>query len=247
MPIYDPDRVEYGTTSGHIDIVMDNGRQFPAYWAYPTSGHLFPAIALIHDWWGLTPLIRRLANLFAQAGYYVVAPDLFDGQVAESPAQALERVKVLGDGGYSRVDAALAALESHHNTNRDVAALGIGMGGSLAYEAAITRTNLEAAISVYGFPQKYLGRFAHAPTPILALYGEHEPFTLKPVLTKLQAELRASAHKLPHEFVMLPGVGRNFFGEQATEAEQTQGRAALRHIFTFLEKYLRGPMRPKIL
>lgn len=247
MPIYDPHRVEHGITNGHIQIVMDNGQQLPAYWAYPSAGSGFPAIALIHDWWGITPIIRRMAHLFAQAGYYVMVPDLFNGQVTDSPAQALELVRALGNDGYPRVEAALSALENHHNTNRDVAALGIGLGGSLAYEAAIARDNLEAAISIYGFPQKYLGHFASAPTPILAIYGEHEPFTLPPVLNSLRAELAASAHKLPHEFVILPGVGRDFFGEQTDGAQQAQGRAALRHIFTFLEKYLRGPVRPKIL
>jgi carboxymethylenebutenolidase len=245
MPIYDPNRIEYGITSGHIQIVAEGGRQSPAYWAHPVTGRLFPAVALIHDWWGITPIIRRMAHLFAQSGYYVIVPDLFDGQSTQSPVEAMELVKHLGDGGYPRVDAALRVLEDHHNTNRDVAAVGIGMGGSLAYEAAIVRHDLEAAISFYGFPQRYLGRFHESVAPILALYGEEEPHITRPVIENLQRELAAAStsRKTAHEVVLLPGVGHDFFAENATEFTKQQGRAALTRAFAFLETCLRGPIR----
>lgn len=242
MPIYDPNRIEYGVTSGHIQIVTEDGRQSPAYWAHPVTGRLFPAIALIHDWWGITPIIRRMANLFAQSGYYVIVPDLFDGRSTQSPVEAMELVKRLGDGGYPRVDAALRVLEDHHNTNRDVAAVGIGMGGSLAYEAAIVRRDMEAAVSFYGFPQRYLGRFHQAVAPILAFYGADEPYITRPVIETLQREL-AAAKGVPHEVVTLPGVGHDFISETATEFTKQQGRAALTRAFAFLETCLRGPIR----
>jgi carboxymethylenebutenolidase len=241
MPIYSPDHIEYGITSGHIQVVVEGDRPLPAYWAHPLTGHKFPAIALIHDWWGITPTIRHMAQLFAQSGYYVVVPDLFDGQVAATPQEAMELVKSLGDNGYPRIDAALTVLENHHNTNRDVAAIGIGMGGSLAYEAAIVRRDLEAAVSFYGFPQRYLGRFREATTPILAFYGEQEPYVLPPVITQLRQECAASTRGLAHEIVILEGVGREFFSDDASEAQGEKGREALTTTFTFLEKYLKGP------
>ncbi len=243
MPIYDSTSVEYGITSGHIQIAMEDGRQLPAYWAHPNIGRFFPAVALIHDWWGITPIIRRIANHFAQAGYYVIVPDLFAGRVAQTPAEAMELVKALGDGGYPLVDAALTALESHHNTNRDVAAVGVGMGGSLAYEAAIVRHDLEAAVSYYGFPQRYLGRFPQADTPILAIYGDQEPYILPPVRKRLQTELSTSQHGVHHELVVLAGAGHDFFSSSANETEQAVGRKALNLTFPFLEKYLTGPVR----
>lgn len=242
MPIYDPNRVEYGITNGHIQIVVEGGKQLPAYWSHPNLGNRFPAIALIHDWWGLTPVVRRMAHLFAQSGYYVVVPDLFNGQVAATPQEAIELVKALGEDGYPRINAALGVLESHHNTNGDVAAVGIGMGGSLAFEAAILRHDLEAAVSYYGFPQRYLGRFKDAQAPILAFYGSDEPHVLPPVVARLRQELALS--QLPHEVVTLDGVGRDFFSDHATVFQQERGRQALNHTFAFLEKFLQGPVRP---
>ncbi len=244
MPIYNPNQVEYGIINGRIQIVGENNRSLPAYWAHPVSGRLFPAIALIHDWWGITPAIRRLAHLFAQSGYYVVVPDLFEGKVASTPQEAMQLVKELGDDGYPRVDASLAVLEHHHNTNHDVAAIGLGMGGSLAYEAAIVRKDLEAAVSFYGFPQRYFGKFASATTPILAIYGDKEPYVLPPVVAKLRQECAASTKGIAHEIITLEGVGRDFFADNASPAQGEKGMEALTKTFTFLEKYLKGPQHP---
>jgi len=241
MPVYEPSHVEYGITSGHIQVVVEGGSTIPAYWAHPNMGRLFPAVALIHDWWGITPAIRRMAHLFAQSGYYVIVPDLFEGRTTAAPQEAMELVRRLGDNGYPRIDAALSALEHHHNTNSDVAAVGIGMGGSLAFEAAIVRQDLEAAVAYYGFPQRYFKRFAEATTPILAIYGDHEPHVSADLIAQLRGELAHSAHNLQHELLILAAAGRDFFLDESNTANQESSLQALNATFTFLEKYLKGP------
>lgn len=242
MPIYNPDHVEYRIVSGHIRIAMEDGQQLPAYWSHPAAGDLFPGVALIHDWWGITPIVRRMAHLFAQVGYYVIVPDLFNEQVAATPQDAMRLVEKLGDGGFPRVDAALTALEQHHRCNRDVAAVGIGMGGSLAFEAAIMRTDLEAAVCYYGFPQRYLGRFKDAQTPILAFYGSQEPYIMPNVVERLRRELAASP--LPHEVVVLDGAGHDFFSDTLPDPQREYGRQAWHKTLAFLEQHLAGPTRP---
>jgi carboxymethylenebutenolidase len=241
MPVYEPSHVEYGITNGHIQVVAEDGSSIPAYWAHPVMGRLFPAVALVHDWWGITPIIRRMAHLFAQSGYYVIVPDLFEGQIATTPQEAMELVKRLGDKGYPRIDAALSALEHHHNTNGDVAAVGIGMGGSLAFEAAIVRKDLEAAVSYYGFPQRYFNRFADATTPILAIYGDHEPHVPVDLIDKLRTVLSHSKHNVQHELLILPNAARDFFMNDVSAAAQQNSAQALNATFTFLDKYLKGP------
>ncbi len=242
MPIYELRGIEYEITQGVIQLI-EEGVSLPAYWSHPRMGSRCPAIALVHDWWGITPAIRRMANFFAQNGYYVIVPDLFGGKTAATPEAAIELVKSLGDRGYPRVNAALTALEQHHQTNSDVAVIGLGMGGSLAYEAAILRSDLEAAIACYGFPGRYFGRLKQALTPVLAIYGEAEPYVSAAEIARVRAELQASPKAAAHQVHILPHAARDFFAESASEVEREVGKQAINLIFKFLEQYLRPPER----
>lgn len=244
MPIYDPDHVEYTIASGRIQIAMDDGQQLPAYWAHPERGARFPGIALIHDWWGVDEIVRRLANFFAQTGYYVIVPDLFNGQLASTAVQAMALVESLGDAGYPRVHTALSVLEQHHQCNGNVAAIGLGMGGSLAYEAAIVRADLEAAIAFGGFPQRYFGRFKDGNTPILAFYGSQEPYTQPAVIQKLRSELAKSPLGEEHQVVVIESLEHQFFGDSLTAQQRELSRGAIHMALTFLEEHLEGPTRP---
>jgi carboxymethylenebutenolidase len=245
MPLYDPDHVEYEVTSGHIQIAMEDGTTLPAYWSHPIIGGKFPGIALIHDWWGITPIIRRMTMLFAQVGHYVIVPDLFDGKVATTHAEALALLDSLGNTGYKRADMSLQVLETHRHCNGDVAAVGVGMGGSLAFEAAIVRSNLEAAVAFGGFPQRYLGHFKRAHAPILAFYGSLDAFIPRDLIDKLRAELAAAVPvKLPHEVVMLEGAGHDLFAEDLPEEQRAYGREAWQRTLDFLDEVLEGPTQP---
>jgi carboxymethylenebutenolidase len=232
VPIYDPSRVEYTITQGHVSIVRDNGESLPAFWAHPDKGGKFPAIALIHDWWGITPVERRLANLFAQVGYYVIVPDLFNGSVAKTPQEAIGLVEALGDQGFSCVNTSLQILERHIRVDGNVATVGLGMGGTLAYEAALRRSDMEAAVACYGFPQHYLGKYSSAKAPILAIFGEADPYTRAKVIEQLRRELSESP--LEHEVLVIPNASRDFF----REPESATGTTAWQQILIFLEKHL---------
>ncbi|PJF39720.1 MAG: hypothetical protein CUN54_07935 [Phototrophicales bacterium] len=244
MPIYEPDHVEYTIDSGYIHLAMEEGDNIPAFLAHPSVGGKFPGIALIHDWWGVTSAVRRMANLFAQVGYYVIVPDLFNQQVATTPQHAMQLVKSLGNRGYPRVHNALGVLEHHHRCTGDVAAVGIGMGGSLAFEAAIVRADLEAAIAYYGFPKRYFGRFKDANTPILAFYGSEEEYITPAQIEQLRNELATSSFGLSHRVEIVAGVRHGFFSDNASEAETTRAKGVIQQTLTFLEQHLESSTRP---
>lgn len=225
-------------TGGHIQIALERGDLLPAYWSHPDVGGRFPGIVLLHDWWGITETERRLSTRFAQAGYYVIVPDLFDGAQPTTPQEAMEQVEQLGAHGYGyfRADAALQVLETHHRCNRHVAAVGLGMGGTLAFQAAVTRTDLEASVVYYGFPQRLLGQLSATRTPILAVYGSDEPHVPTDVIDQLRGELGQSA--LGHRVVVIEGVGRDFFNPNAPADVQARGEDAWLQTLDFLDDYL---------
>jgi len=243
MPIYDPDHVEYSINSGHIQIVMDDGNQLPAYWAHPQFGRKFPGAAIIHDWWGLTAMVRRIANLFAQMGHYVIVPDLFDGLEASTPREAIRLVEALGDNGYTRIDTALNVLETHHQCNASVAAVGIGMGGTLAFQAAIERDDLEAAVAYSGFPGKYFGQFKQANTPIYAFYGAKQPHIDAGAIQRLGKEFAATEQDVEHKIEITPTIAHEFFSEKLSEVQKEHSRDVLKKTFAFLDEHLDRPAR----
>ncbi len=243
MPIHNSNRVEYAIDSGYIDIITDSGKKVPAYWAHPRIGHRFSGICLLHDWWGMDQVSRMLANFFAQMGYYVIEPDMFKGKTASSPQEAMALLEKTKHSRYDTVDATLSVLESHHRTYSTVAAIGIGMGGTLALEAAIKRNDLEATVAYSAFAQKYFGQFKNSNTPILAIYGSNEPHIKPHVIQHFQHELSHTSLKDEHQVMVIDGGDHHLFSKEKTPDKQEISKIAINHTLSFLERYLESKHR----
>ena len=182
-----------------------------------------------------------MSTLLAQVGHYVIAPDFYDGKVAQTHHEALQLLDSLGDSGYKQADTALSVLENHHNCNGDVAMVGMGMGGSLAFEAAIMRADLEAVVAYGGFPQRYRGHFERANTPILALYGAEDQFISSDMIAQLQDELATTPLKDQHQVVLLEACKHEIFSEETLETTRME---AWHKTLDFLDYRLQGPSHP---
>ncbi len=236
MSIYDAHHMEFTITSSHITIMTDDGIQVPAFLAHPQLGQKFSGVVLIHDWWGVNQDIRQLSNFLAQMGYYVIVPDLFLGKVTTSARQAMELYKQHAPNIFAKVNASLAVIENHHQCNEKVAAIGIGMGGSMAFEAAIKRDDLEAAIAFGGFPQRYLKDFPQSNTPILAFFGSDDPFIKPSVIKKMKSILEATDLKDEHEVRIVQNIAHDFFKQSMSSAHERAVRNEIDYCLDFLEE-----------
>lgn len=240
MPVY-ARGVEYPIESGQIGIVSDDGGHYAAYWAHPRLGQHYPGVALLHDWWGITQVTRSIANFLAQNGYYVIAPDFFQGYSTQDPKEALKLLSASEETRWPLLNATLDVLEKHHRTHKSVAVLGLGLGGSLAFEAAVRRDDLEAAIACAGFPQRYLKQIPAAQAPILAIYGSEKQHVRPVVLEALRQAFAASALRDEHRLEIISGAGHEFFVEQPDLTQRQHARQALDLILAFLKRHLRRP------
>jgi carboxymethylenebutenolidase len=109
-----------------IDIGTGKART-RAYVAVPGSGS-GPGLAVFHEDKGLDEHATRLADLFAEEGYVVLAPD---------------------DASEATPDAAVAALKALPELRGRVGALGFGGGGTRALEAAAAHS-VDCAVVYYG-------------------------------------------------------------------------------------------------
>lgn len=243
MPIYEPQYVEYTITEAMMRVSLDDGNYMPAYWAHPLLGTRFPSIVLVHDWWGLTPIIRRMATMFAQLGYYVMVPDLFNGQIATTPKQAIDLVEKSRHEHAHYINTALTVLERHHHCNKSLAVVGVGMGGSLAFESAINRENLHASIAFSGFPNRFIGKFKHANAPICAFYGMKEPHIKPEVIMAMRDEMLSQKHRFAHELHVIEHIGHDFFMEEMPQHLQPVSRKVLGLALDFLDRHLVSPKK----
>lgn len=246
MPIHNSNRIEYTIDSGHISIVTDEGQTVPAYWAHPRVGDKFSGICLLHDWWGAETVTRLLANFFAQMGYYVIAPDMYLGAVANNAQQAIQLYQQSEERRFSAVDTAISVLEHHMRVNKTTATVGIGMGGTLAFEAAIKRDDIEAVVSCSGFPQEFIGQFEDCNTPVLAMYGANDPYIKAPVIQALKNDLAQSKLADKHRVHVLPYIGHDFFSKDPhNETMRIVTKTVVSYILDFLEDHLTQPIHPK--
>ena len=50
----------------------------------------FPALVVIHEWWGLNDWVKQQAGKLSDEGYVTLAIDLYRGKVASTPEEAHE-------------------------------------------------------------------------------------------------------------------------------------------------------------
>src|SRR5688572_9783520 len=77
-------------------------RQYVAGDVRPSS----PGVVVLHPWWGLNDDIVAFVDRLAEAGFAVVAPDLFGGQVASTIEDA---ERLTGAADEAAVDAIVLA------------------------------------------------------------------------------------------------------------------------------------------
>ncbi len=123
----------------------------------PEAGH-GPGILLIQEIWGVGPYIRKVAEDLAGLGYVVGAPDLFwriadhwaAGHDDKGLAESLDLVSRFDfERGVDDAAAALHRLAGLPEVTGGTGALGICLGGSIAYFLA-AREPLSAVVSLYG-------------------------------------------------------------------------------------------------
>ena len=144
-------------SSRWVDIPADDGGRFQGYLAVPAAGS-GPGILLLQEIFGVNAHIRAVADLYAEEGYVVLAPDLFWRQEArvslgydEAGAARARELRAGLDVERAVADsvAALSALRRLPECRGKVGALGFCLGGRLAYQVA-ARSHVDAAVSYYG-------------------------------------------------------------------------------------------------
>lgn len=171
-----------------------------------------PGVVVIHAWWGLTSSVREFCDDLTREGFAAVAPDLFEGHVAATPAEARRlRTQRRRVPTYKTLTGMVARLEAQEpEGRRRVGVVGFSMGGHWVLWLS-QRPNLPiaACVTFYGTRS---GDFSRSRSICQGHFAEHDPWVSPTALARLKRSLREAGR--PAEFYEYPGTG-HWFAESA--------------------------------
>lgn len=216
-----------------IELSARDGHKLSAYRA--TSPHAKKGLVVAQEIFGVNEHIRRVCDAFAEQGYDVIAPALFDraersvelGYAPEDVARGVElRSWVPEAGTVCDIEAAAATLG-----DKTVGLVGYCWGGTVAWWGATRSRRFSAAVGWYGGSIAAYRR-AKPNCPVQLHFGE-----LDASIPLVDVYVIREAHPDVESF-LYPGVGHAFgtVGRANYDAEAT-ARAQERTL-AFFAKHL---------
>lgn len=200
----------------------------------------FPAVIVIHEWWGLNSWVEANARKLAQQGYLTLAIDLYRGAVAESPEMAHELSRGLPEDRALRdLQAAFNYLSTRPDVERTrIATLGWCMGGSYSLQAAARIPDLAACVVFYGRLITDEELIAQINAPVLGIFGGQDKGI--PVKTVRVFEKECNRLGKQVSIHVYPRAGHAFMNENNKDNYSEKDAAdAWEKTIAFLADYLK--------
>jgi carboxymethylenebutenolidase len=176
----------------------------------PSGSGPFPAIVVIHEWWGLNDWVKEQASKLADQGYVALALDLYRGKVADNPNTAHELMRGVPEDRAARdLHAAVAYLKSLSNVKKDrIASIGWCMGGGYSLNVALQEPTLSAAVINYGHLATDPAEIQKINAAILGNFGGKDQGIPPDDVKKFEAELKKQGKQA--DIKIYPDAGHAF-------------------------------------
>ena len=228
-----------------MDEMIEVPGGMPAFVARPEGGPR-PAVLVIQEAFGLNNHIRDVTRRIAAEGYVALAPDLYwrggkGRSVAyEDLGQAISIMQTLKDPEIvTDVGSAVAYLEKQSFVRADrIGITGFCMGGRVSYLAACALPDkITASAPFYGggIP---VDRTASLKAPVLAFFGDQDPFIPLDSVEKLRAEATKLGKQV--EIVVYPGAPHGFFCNERDSYRPDAAKDAWEKVKAFFKKHLQA-------
>ena len=200
----------------------------------------FPAIVVIHEWWGLNDWVKQQAKMFAQHGYVTLAVDLYRGQVAADPEIAHELMRALPqDRGVMYLVSGVGYLKTLKFVDPTrIGAVGWCMGGGFAMQFAIADPSLRAVAINYGALETDPAQLKKIHAAILGNFGAHDRGITPEDVHAFATAMQKIGH--PVDVKEYADAGHAFENPSNKDGYRAADTAeADRRMFTFFSRYLK--------
>lgn len=218
---------------------LDGGPDVQAYLARPEGSGPFPAVIMIHEFWGLNEPIVSLADLLAEEGYLVIAPDTFRGSTTSWIPRAIYQViSTRPENVNTDLDSVYAWLESQPDVEADnIAVAGFCYGGRTSLAYSLHNRQLAATVIFYGSPETDPEMLATLPGPVLGIFGGADQSIPVEQVNAFDTALDEAG--VPHEITVYENQPHAFIEDaEGVQAGGAQGEA-WEQMLAFLETHLK--------
>ncbi len=211
-----------------------------AYLAQPEGKGPFPALIVIHEWWGLVPWVKQNADDFAKRGYVSLAIDLYRGKSTDDPKVARElMMSVPKDRAITDLKSAYNYLTNLQKVNKQkIGSIGWCMGGGYSLLTALNESNLAACVINYGSTVTEQDQLKKVQCPILGIFGRKDPNFTPKVVEEFKEALNKA--EIKNKIIDYKGVSHAFMNPgNKTGYSKTVSEKAWKEIYAFLNKNLK--------
>lgn len=193
---------------------------------------------MFHPWWGLNADTAAFADRLAGAGFNVVAPDMYDGQIEVTVDGAEARSERLDESSSDAIAlAAVDHLAGILSPTARIGAVGFSMGASWAMWAPAERDRLAASVVYYGSITGPSLRLASVP--VLGHFAEADAYEPDESIDDFRRNLLDGGRAVTiHRY----GATSHWFAEPSRDAFQREASdLAFQRTVAFLDECLSPP------
>ena len=216
-----------------------NGEHTPGYLAVPEASAPVPGVIVIQEVWGLNDDIKRIARMFAEAGYAALSPDLYHGNESAEMEEARKFAMAMQkDRAAKDIDAAIRYLKALPEVQGSpVAMIGFCMGGGLTLETAIRGGDIAVGACFYGGTQTDLQSVGNISIPIFCAFGADDHLITLEQVEDIRKALQTN--NIDHELRVYQGAGHSFFNEVKPDWYRSgTSQEAWEHVRAFFDRAL---------
>lgn len=207
------------------------------YLAKPTEQSIFPAVVMIHEWWGLNENIKDMAEKLASHGYVVLAVDLYNNQVGETSEEARLLISSFdSQEGIDNMESAISYLRTQQSAE-SIGSIGWCFGGGQSLNLAVSNNDLNATVMYYGQVISDSEKLSNINWPVLGIFAELDKGI--PVESVEEFEDKLDDLGISNQIIIYPGVDHAFANPSGERYALEESKDAWNKTIQFLDMNLK--------
>ncbi len=208
-----------------------NDRSANAYLASPKDGG--PGILVLHAWWGLKPFFKQVCDQLAEHGYTVLAPDLYQGDIAKT----IDEAKVFHEKHENEFMGDIVKAAKNYlvslQPGKPIGVMGFSMGAAWSMIVATKEPDVSTVVLFYG---AYAPDLSQMNAKVLGHFAEVDEWEPLEGIQAVEKEIEAAG--LDVTFHIYPEVAHWFVESDRPEYDAAAAQLAWARTFEFLKKNL---------